>query len=92
MSIGLTEETELALHMWKELAPEVEGKFVVSAADDGDEMIFPGLYGFLGNVSPVIVGRDKLIRHARFGDCCFVGGEDFVVDLLSWGDPACFHA
>ena len=38
MSIGLTEETELVLQVWKELAPEVEGKFVVSAADDCNEM------------------------------------------------------
>ena len=52
-------ETELALHLWKELAPEVEGELVVCVADDGNEVILPGLNGFFGNVAAMIVRSQK---------------------------------
>ncbi len=60
------------LHLWKELAPELEGDFFVCPADDGNEVILPGLDGFFGNVSLMIIGRNKLIGHARVFDGFFM--------------------
>jgi hypothetical protein len=62
--IGLAEEVELSFHVWDELAPQVERKFVGCAADDGNEVVFPSLYGLFGDIAAVVIWWDKLVCHA----------------------------
>jgi hypothetical protein len=91
--IGLTQETELTFYLWQQLAPEVEGKFVVCAADDRSEMILPGLNRFFGNVPSMVVGWNQLVGHAGVGDGHFVCGRYFIIQDLSGGaNPTGFHA
>ena len=56
VGIGLTQEVELSFHVWNELAPKVEWKFVGCAAKYCDEVVFPSLYGFIGNIAAVVMG------------------------------------
>ena len=55
VGIGLTQEVELSFHVWNELAPKVEWKFVGCAAEDSNEMVFPCLYGLFGNVAAMVI-------------------------------------
>ena len=54
---------ELALHLWKGLAPEVEWEFVCSAAEGCNEVVFPRLDGFFSKVAAMVVWWDKLVGH-----------------------------
>ena len=57
------EEIELALHLWKGLAPEVEWEFVCSAAEGCNEVVFPRLDGFFSKVAAMVVWWDKVVGH-----------------------------
>ena len=71
----------------------MEGKFVVCATDDRNEVILPGLNGFFGNVPLMIVWWNQLVQHAGVGDCRFVCGTYFIIQDLSGGaNPTDFHA
>ena len=67
------------LSLGQELAPEVEGKFLVNTAEYQHKMHFESLYSLFGYVLPVIAGGNKLITHFVFLDCCFEFGGAFVV-------------
>ena len=71
----------------------MEGKFVVRATDDSNEMILPGLDGFFSDVPLMIARRNELIRHAGVSDGLLVCSGYFAVqDLSGWDDPAGSHA
>jgi hypothetical protein len=52
----LPQEVELPFHVRNELTPQVQWKFVSRAAKDGNEVVFPSLYGFFGNIAAVVIG------------------------------------
>jgi hypothetical protein len=55
VGIGLTQEVELPFHVWNELAPQMEWKFVRCAAEDSNEVVFPCLYGLFGHIAAVVI-------------------------------------
>ena len=65
VSIRLTQEVELPFHVRNELAPQVQWKFVSRAAKDGNEVVFPSLYGFFGNIAAVVIWWHQLVCEAR---------------------------
>jgi hypothetical protein len=60
----LTEEVQLSFHVRNELAPQVQWKFVGRAANDGNEVVFPSLYAFFGNIAAVVIGWYQLVCEA----------------------------
>ena len=55
VGIGLMQEVELSFHVWTELAPKVEWKFVSCAAEDSNKVVFPCLYGLFGHIAAVVI-------------------------------------
>ena len=67
---GLTEEKELLFDLWEKLPPEVDWHGWGASAEDSDEMVLEGLYGFFRHVASVFLGGNYFIGHAG----CINGG------------------
>jgi hypothetical protein len=52
----LTEEKELSFDLWEKLTPEVDWHGWGASAEDSDEMVLEGLYGFFCHVVSVFLG------------------------------------
>ena len=75
-----------------DLAPEVLREGGRGAAEYTNEVIFPGLDGFLCKVATVIVWGYKLESHVGGLDFVSVERRYFVVeDLMIWLDALVFH-
>ena len=76
-----------------DLAPEVLGERCCGAAQDANEVIFPGLDGFSGEVAAVIIWWYELKIHVGGFDFVAIESQDFVVeDLVFRFDVLVFHA
>ena len=57
-----------------------------SPGEDTHKVVFPSLDCLLCNVSLVVIRRDEVVHHMRCLDFRFIGGIDFVVYHLVFGD------
>ena len=73
------EDQQLAFGLGDDLAPEVLGERCCGAAQDANEVIFPGLDGFFGEVAVVIIWWHELKSHVGGIDFVAIESRDFVV-------------
>ena len=82
----------MAFGLGDDLAPEVLGERCCSAAQNANEVIFPGLDGFFGKVAAVIIWWYELKSHIGEFDFVVIKSQDFVVeDLVLRLDVFVFH-
>ena len=83
----------MALSLGDDLAPEVLGKGCCGATYDANEVVFPGLDRFFGEVATVIIGWYKLKSHVGGDDLVAIECRDFIVkDLMLRHDALLLHA
>ena len=83
----------MAFGLGGDLAPEVLGKRCCGTAQDANEVIFPGLDGFFGEVATLIIWWYVLESHVGGFDFVAIERRDFVVeDLMLWLDALVSHA
>ena len=56
------------LHLWKGLAPEMKWKFVCSATECCNEVVFPRRNEFFGKVAVMVIWWDKLVGYVCVDD------------------------
>ena len=82
----------MAFVLGDELAPEVLGDRGFGAAQNANEVIFPGLDGFFGEVAAVIIWWHELKSHVGGLDFVAIKSQNFVVeDLVLRLDALVFH-
>ena len=89
----MVQEEEMFLCLENGLAPQVQGKCRGGSAEDRYKVVVLELDCLLSNVSPVVFGGNKLVRHSRLGDCFFIFCRRLVVeDLVNGVMPCVSHA
>ena len=83
----------MAFGLGDDLVPVVLGERCCGAAQDANEVIFPGLDGCFGEVAAVIIWWYELKSHVSGFDFVAIESQDFVVeDLMLRLDALMSHA
>ncbi len=91
--LQLAKEKQLTFNLGEKLAPKMHRHGGQAFAEHADHMVLECLDGLLGQIAPMVIGRDEFICHLGEFDFGFVCKRCLVVKyLVMWDDAALGHS